>query len=125
MPRWVVVRNRSRSGLTVARARWCSSFLCKLRGLSLRRSLPAETGLMLVESRDGRWITSIHMFGMLFAIGVVWIDGRGTVVDIRRAFPWRVYLPAAPARFTLEGSLEILERAAVGEVLEFAEDSNA
>jgi len=80
---------------------------------------------MLVESRDGRWTTSIHMFGMLFAIGVVWIDGRGTVVDARRASPWRVYLPAAPARFTLEGSPEILERAAVGEELEFAEDSHA
>ncbi len=122
MSRWVVVRNRSRGGLTVARARWCSSFLCKLRGLSLRRSLPAETGLILVESRDGRWTTSIHMFGMLFAIGVVWIDGQGIVVDTRRASPWRVYFPAAPACFTLEGSPEILDRAAVGEVLEFTEE---
>ena len=124
MPRWVIVRNRSRGGMPVARARWCSSFLCKLRGLSLRKSLPAETGLVLVEARDGRWTASIHMFGMLFDLGVVWIDGRGTVVDARRALPWRVYLPAAPARFTLEGSPTLLERAAVGDVLEFVEDAD-
>jgi uncharacterized membrane protein (UPF0127 family) len=122
MRRWVVVRNRSRGGMPVTRARWCSGFLCKLRGLTFRRSLPAKTGLLLVESRDGRWTTSIHMFGMLFAIGVVWIDGRGIVVDARHALPWRAYLPAAPARFTLEGSPEILDRASVGDVLEFAED---
>src|SRR3972149_11249764 len=101
MPRWVVVRNLSRGGTPVARARWLSSFLCKLRGLSLRRSLPAETGLLLVESRQGRWTTSIHMFGMLFDLGVVWGDGRGAVVGARRALPWRVYLPAAPARLPL------------------------
>jgi len=124
MPRWVVVRNRSRGGMPVARARWCSSFLCKLRGLSLRRTLPAETGLLLAESGDGRWTTSIHMFGMLFDIGVVWIDGRGIVVDTRHALPWRAYLPTAPARFTLEGSPEILDRAKVGDLLEFAEDAD-
>ncbi len=124
MRRWIAVRNRSRNGLTVSRARWCSSFLCKLRGLTFLRSLPAETGLLLVEDRDSRWTTSIHMFGMLFAIGVLWIDGQGTVVDTRRASPWRVYFPAASARFTLEGSPEILDRAAVGESLEFVEEAH-
>jgi uncharacterized membrane protein (UPF0127 family) len=122
MQRWVFVRNRSRGGAPVVRARWCATFLCKLRGLSLRRHLAVDTGLMLVEPRDGKWTTSIHMFGMLFDIGVVWIDAGGTVVDARHARPWRIYLPKAPARFTLEGPPDLLDRAAVGDVLEFSDE---
>lgn len=122
MPQWVVVRNQSRGHAVVVRARWCSSFACKLRGLSLRRPIPAGTGLVLVEGHDGRWATAIHMFGMLFALGVIWLDGRGNVVDVRRAEPWRVYIPKAAARFTLEALPEILDHVAVGDVLEFADE---
>jgi hypothetical protein len=121
LAKWVVVRNQSRGQSLVVRARWCSSFACKLRGLSLRRPIPAGTGLVLVEGREGRWTTAIHMFGMLFALGVVWLDAQGTVVDARRAEPWRVYVPRAAARFTVEALPEILEHVAVGDILEFAD----
>jgi len=119
--KWVLVRNRSRGQVLVLRARWCSSFACKLRGLSLRRPIPPGTGLVLVEGRPGRWATAIHMFGMLFSLGIVWIDELGRVVDLRRAEPWRVYIPQAAARFTLEALPEILEHVAVGDVLELAD----
>jgi len=119
--KWVEVRNQSRGRAPVVRARWCSSFGCKLRGLSLRRSIPAGTGLLLVEGGDGRWATAIHMFGMLFPLGVVWLDGKGKVVDMRRAEPWRVYIPKAAARFTLEAHPETLDRVAVGDILEIAD----
>jgi uncharacterized membrane protein (UPF0127 family) len=121
VPKWVEVRNQSRGRAPVVRARWCSSFGCKLRGLSLRRSIPPGTGLLLVEGRAGRWATAIHMFGMLFPLGVVWLDGKGKVVDMRRAEPWRVYIPKAAARFTLEALPETLDSVAVGDVLEIGD----
>lgn len=121
MDRWVDVRNLSRNGALVATARWCSSFLCRLRGLSLRRRMPEPGGLLLVEGSDGRLSASIHMFGMGFDLGVLWIDGSLTVADTRHARPWRIYWPDRPARFILEASPEILERATIGDRLEFVE----
>lgn len=123
MVRWVLVRNRSQGGSLVVRARWCETFACKLRGLSLRRSIAADTGLLLVESRSGRWNTAIHMFGMLFRLGVVWLDADGAAVDVRRAEPWRVYVPRVAARYTLEASPEVLDRVSVGDVLEFVDET--
>jgi hypothetical protein len=119
--KWVEIRNQSRGQTPVVKARWCSSYGCKLRGLSLRRAIPPGTGLLLVESREGRWTTAIHMFGMLFALGVVWLDAKGEVVDARRAEPWGIYVPKKAARFTLEAMPETLGRVAVGDVLELVD----
>jgi len=119
--KWVSIVNRTRNGAPVVRARWCSSFGCRLRGLSLRRPIPAGTGLLLVERGSGRWNTAIHMFGMFFALGVVWLDPKGEVVDAVRASPWHVYVPRAEARFTLEALPEVLGHVAVGDLLEFSD----
>jgi uncharacterized membrane protein (UPF0127 family) len=119
----VTVRNHSRGGLRVLRARWCASFLCKLAGLSLRRSLADDVGLILVEGREGRLATSIHMFGMFFDIGVLWVNRDGVVVDARHARPWRLYFPSSPAQYTIEGSPQVLESAAVGDRLEFVRNA--
>jgi uncharacterized membrane protein (UPF0127 family) len=105
----------------VVRARWCSSFTCKLRGLSLRPPIPSGTGLVLVEGGESRWATAIHMFGMRFALGVVWLDSGKRVVDVRRAQPWRIYIPRAAARYTLEGLPEVLDQVAVGDELEMTD----
>ena len=121
MADWVVIRNLSRGQTTVVRARWCASFACKLLGLSLRRPIPSGTGLLLVEGREGRWTTAIHMFGMLFALGVIWLDGQGNVVDVRRAEPWRIYVPRAAARFTLETLPEVLDGVGLGDTLEISD----
>lgn len=123
MGSWVTVRNRSAEPSLVVRARWCSSFACKLRGLSLRRDLPDGQGLLLVETAESRWASAIHMVGMLFDLGVVWISGQGVVVDTRHARPWRVYVPGAPARYTLEARPAVLERVRVGDRLEFVADA--
>jgi uncharacterized membrane protein (UPF0127 family) len=121
MARWVTVRNRSRGGEVVQRARWCESFLCRLRGLTFRRSLPRGEGLVLVESREGRAQTAIHMWMVAFPIGVAWLDDQRVVVDTRLALPWRIYVPSRAARYTLEGGPGMLQSVAVGEVLEFDE----
>ena len=54
--------------------RWCSSFICKLRGLMFRRALEPDEGLLLVEQFESRTATAIHMLFMRFAIAVIWLD---------------------------------------------------
>jgi uncharacterized membrane protein (UPF0127 family) len=101
----VIIHNLDRSIDTPLRARVCKSFLCKLRGLTFRRKIPLDLGLLLVQDRDSRMDASIHMLGVFFDLWVVWINSQGRVVDERLARRWRpVYIPQKPARYVLEMS---------------------
>ena len=124
MSRIIEVRNADQDQRVVQRVRWCSSFFCRLRGLTFRRSLPGGLGLLLVESAASRIGTAIHMWAVFMPIGVAWLDDGQRVVDQRVARPWRIYAPAKPARFILEGDPSMLESLAVGDRLVFAEVAN-
>lgn len=123
MARWVEVRNRSHGERPIVRARWCQSYLCRLRGLTFRRSLPDGMSLLLVNTKESRSEAAIHMWAVFFPLGVVWLDSSLRVVDCKIAQPWRVYLPVLPARYILEGPPSILDSIAVGDVLEFVDES--
>jgi uncharacterized membrane protein (UPF0127 family) len=112
--------NETRDERVLERVRRCASFLCRLRGLTFRRRLDDDEGLLLVGRRESRADAAIHMFFVFFSIAVVWLDGRGRVVDARLARPFRLlYVPRAPARDVLEGPPALLERVRVGEKLYF------
>jgi uncharacterized membrane protein (UPF0127 family) len=103
MPQSLVVDNLSLPLPAPARVTYCDSFLCRLRGLMFRRTLNADEGLLLVQARDARLDSAIHMFFVPFDLAVFWIDSEMTVVDRVLARAWRpAYVPAAPARFILE-----------------------
>jgi len=121
MSRWGSIVSLSRSGEYIVKARWCQSFLCKLRGLTLRRRLLEGEGLLLVEQSETRANTSIHMWMVFFPITAIWLNKNFQVVDIKLAKPWRVYFPEAPAQYVLEGSVELLERISIGDQLEWAD----
>lgn len=53
-PRWVRVRNRSHPLTSPLNARYCETFLCRLVGLTFRKELPAEQGLLLVHGGENR-----------------------------------------------------------------------
>jgi uncharacterized membrane protein (UPF0127 family) len=78
-------------------------------------------GLLLVQSGESVAEATIHMFGVFFSIGVVWIDANKRVVDQTVADPWRLYAPNAPAQYVLEGQPELLDGVNVGDILEFSE----
>lgn len=101
------------------RARWCSTFLCRLRGLMFRPAPEEGHGLILVEDRESRSGTAIHMAFVGFPIGVAWADSSRHVVDCRVARPWRIYVPRRPARYVIEGAVGLLGDLAVGDVVEF------
>ena len=112
--------NASTNSVLLSNVTWCASFLCRLRGLMFRAALAEGEGLLLVERRDSRLDTAIHMFFMRFPIGVVWLDAGFRVVDTCLARPWRpYYAPRAPARYTLETSPALLDKIAIGDELKF------
>jgi len=119
MTRYVKVLNQTQGTTLVTRAKWCESFLCRLRGLTFRRKLESATGLILVQRRESLADATIHMLGVFFPLGIIWIDAQRRVVDHTIAHPMRIYAPQAPAQYVLEGDATIVERVAVGDVLEF------
>ncbi|NWF63784.1 MAG: DUF192 domain-containing protein [Chloroflexi bacterium] len=103
MPRPIFIHNLSRNLTHPARVGFCDSFLCRLRGLMFRSRLDPDEGLLLVEKRDSRLDTSIHMFFVPFDLAVFWINSDMTVVDKVMAKSWKpAYFPKADAKFTLE-----------------------
>lgn len=116
----VQLRRRSTGEILLARLRWCSSFRCRLRGLTLRASLAPGEGLVLVEAAEARLAAAIHMLFVSFPIAVLWLDSTGRLVDTRLARPWRpLYVPRAPARYVVEAGPALLERVSLGEELDF------
>lgn len=109
------------TGTAIMEARWCVSFFCRLRGLMFRRGLPEGRGLVLVEGREGITNTTIHMIAVPFPIGVLWVNGHLMVVDKTVAYPWRIYAPAKPARYIIEGTPSIIDEVNLGDKLEFQE----
>lgn len=68
-----------------------------------RACLPIDEGLLLVEKRDSRLDTSIHMFFVPFDLAVIWINSEMTVVDKVIAKSWHpAYFPRSDAKYTLE-----------------------
>ncbi len=103
MPRLIHVQNLNKQIEAPARVGYCDSFLCRLRGLMFRPHLPHDEGLLLVEKRDARLDTSIHMFFVPFDLTVVWINSQMTVVDKILAKSWKpAYFPKSDAKYTLE-----------------------
>ncbi|MGA9191642.1 MAG: DUF192 domain-containing protein [Anaerolineales bacterium] len=119
MTHWIEVHNASQADLQVIRARWCDTFACRLRGLTFRRSLGPGEGLLLVEGRESRSGTAIHMWFVFMPLGVAWVAADGRVVDTRLALPWRLYAPKVAAKFILEGPPGMLESVAINDCLEF------
>lgn len=113
---WVEVWDESGEEPLLARVRVCESFFCRLRGLTFRRRLADDEGLLLVGERESRADTAIHMFFVFFPIAAIWLDREGSVVDAQLASPFRpLYVPQGPARDILEGPPSLLERVRAGD----------
>lgn len=103
MPHPITIQNLSRILEKPATVGYCDSFTCKLRGLMFRPRLDLDNGLLLVEKRNSRLETSIHMFFVPFDLAVIWINSDMTVVDKVLAKSWKpAYFPKADAQYTLE-----------------------
>ncbi|PKN92720.1 MAG: hypothetical protein CVU44_13765 [Chloroflexi bacterium HGW-Chloroflexi-6] len=105
------------------RIRWCSSFFSRLRGFMFHKALAHDEGLVLVESRESRMDTSIHMFFVWTDLAVIWLNAEKIVVDTVLARAWHpFYAPAKPAQYTIEIHPDRLAEFKVGDKVEFIDD---
>ena len=101
--RFVQINNLSRPDQPPIQARYCHTFLCRLRGYTFRRQLDTDEALLFVQGRESRLDAAIHMLGVWTDLTIVWIDDKNVVVDLCLAQRWRLYyVPRQPARYTLE-----------------------
>jgi uncharacterized protein len=116
----IIVYNLNKAIEQPAHVGYCDSFLCRLRGLMFRSRLELNEGLLLVEKRDSRLDTSIHMFFVPFDLAVIWINSQMIVVDKIIAKSWRpAYFPKADAQYTLEIHPDRLGDYEIGDKVEF------
>ena len=99
----VHIRNLTNPAVTPIRGKWCQSFFARLRGFTFRSSLDKNEGLVLVEARDSRLDTSIHMFFVWTDLAIAWVNSNNEVVDTALAKAWRpFYASSKPARYVIE-----------------------
>jgi uncharacterized membrane protein (UPF0127 family) len=121
----VIVINETRSLEYPLQASYCFSFFCRLRGLTFRRKIPKNWGLLLVQARDSRMDSAIHMFGVFIDLGIIWINEAGEVVDQCLARRWvTVKAPSQPARYILEIVPERLNEFNLGDNVRFDESTS-
>ena len=81
----------------VARLRIADGFWSRLVGLQFRRPLPADAGLLLVPCN------SVHTCFVRFPVDVVFLDGHGSVLAVRRNLrPWRLAFGPRKSHAVLE-----------------------
>jgi uncharacterized membrane protein (UPF0127 family) len=97
-------------------ARYCNSFLCRLRGLMFTSSIGQHEGLLMVQTSEDRINAAIHMFFMKYDLAVIWLNRDFRVVDVQLARRWRpAYSPAKPALYVLETHPERLKDFKIGD----------
>lgn len=117
----VIIQNSSRPLPQPIRARYCDTFFTKFLGLMFKPGIGKHEGILLVERRDSRVDTAIHMLFMRFDIAAIWINSERKIVDARLARKWQVAVaPAQPARYVLETHPDQLTAFAIGETVEFS-----
>lgn len=125
MSEYRVLKNAETGVVLLARAKWCASYWCHLRGLMLRRDLPEDEGLLFVYGRESVANSSIHMMFMFFPIAAIWLDKSGQAVHKALAKPWRlVYASRTPAQYVVEARPSLLDRVQVGDRLTFDHEAN-
>jgi uncharacterized membrane protein (UPF0127 family) len=116
----VKVIHRDTGEILIESARWCESYFCRLVGLQFRRRLKPGAALILVNKKESRNNSSIHMFFVFFPIAAVWINSQGQVTSVQLARPWRPYYASpTPAQYVLESTTDLLERIKVGDAVDF------
>jgi uncharacterized membrane protein (UPF0127 family) len=99
----IQVQNQSHPLSQPIFATYCDTFWSRFRGLMFRASLEPAQALLLVDKKDNRLDSAIHMLFMKFDITAVWINTQKKVVDVRLARKGQLMLiPQSPACFVLE-----------------------
>jgi uncharacterized protein len=121
--KYVIVSNQSNSKISPIRAGLCDQFGSRLMGLMFTKNLGIDRGLLFVHNHESRVDASIHMLFMFYDIAVIWINSRLEVVDVNLAKKWHpIYIPSAPAFYTLEIHPIQLDNFKIGNTLQLQDE---
>lgn len=80
-------------------AKYCNSFLSKLRGLMFSK----PKNLIFVLNRESKINSTIHTFFVFFPIDVIWLDKNKKIVDHRKNVkPFSIAIPKKKAKYIIE-----------------------
>jgi hypothetical protein len=88
----------------------------------LSKELDPDYGIIIVEEKESRINTSIHMMFMKQDITVLWLNKQMEIVDKVLAKKWSpIYIPSKPAKYVLELHQSKYKEYEVGDQLIFAD----
>ena len=117
--RIVFLQNQSQPLDRPIQTEYADSFFSRFMGYMFRKPIAPYQGLLLVQGREDRIDSAIHMFFMNFDLGVIWLDAQLKVVDAQYARRWRpFYQPAGPARYVLETHPNHLKEFKIGQKID-------
>lgn len=101
-------------------ASYCDTFWSRFRGFMFQSTLESTQALLLVDKKDSRYDSAIHMLFMKFDIAAVWINKQKIVVDVKHARKSQLMLvPQQPACFVLEAHPGQIPNFQVGDSITF------
>ena len=87
-----------------------------------RSPLNFDEGILLVQGRESRIDSAIHMFFMRMDLAVVWVSKTFEVVDVKLAKRWQpMIFPNRPAKYILEIAAGRISEFTIGDFLYFEE----
>ena len=120
MSQQILIENQTHPLVKPIVAAYYNQFFNRLRVLMFQAGVEPRRGIVLVQDRESKIDSAIHMFFCNFELGVVWINNQYQVVDTCLAKRWRpFYEPARPARFVLETHPDHLQEFHIGDQLTF------
>jgi uncharacterized membrane protein (UPF0127 family) len=121
--KFIHLHNTTRPSSPPIRAKYCRSFFDRFKGLMLQKEIGEQEGLLLVQERESRLDSSIHMLFMNFDIAAIWLDKELVVVGKTLARKWALsYFPPNPAQYVLETHPDRLSDFEPGDVLKLSYD---
>ncbi|KPU62580.1 hypothetical protein EP1X_07720 [Thermococcus sp. EP1] len=98
--------NKTKNQVWNGRVKVADTFFKRFRGLMLTPEV--NYALVFILPTESRINASIHMFFMFQSIDVLFLDSSRKVVDLKRAKPWRVYMPKESAKYIIEAPVGVI-----------------
>ncbi|USG99895.1 DUF192 domain-containing protein [Thermococcus argininiproducens] len=98
--------NKTKNQVWNGRVKVADTFFKRFKGLMLTPNI--DHALLFILPSENRIRASIHMFFMLQSIDVIFLDSSRRVVDLKRAKPWRVYVPKEGAKYIIETPVGVI-----------------
>ncbi|MDK2853498.1 MAG: uncharacterized protein PWQ92_392 [Thermococcaceae archaeon] len=99
--------NKTKGKTWNGKVRVADTFFRRFKGLMLKPTI--DYALVFILPAETRINASIHMFFMLQSIDVIFLNSSKEVVDLKRARPWRVYVPRESAKYIIEAPVGVIE----------------